>query len=68
MILILLVTIGGVIYYTIYKNVTDRETFDGKTVNLGNIPVDTTNNIFDLYNDAMEFDDLVHNYIDMLRL
>ena len=25
-------------------------------------------NIFDLYNDAMEFDDLVHNYIDMLRL
>ena len=25
-------------------------------------------NIFDLYNDAMEFDDLVHNDIDMLRL
>lgn len=40
MILLLLVTIGGVIYYTIYKNVTDRETFDGKTENLGNTPVD----------------------------
>jgi len=54
-ILILLVTIGGVIYYTIYKNVTDRETFDGKTENLGNIPVDTTNNIFDLYNSKTEY-------------
>lgn len=31
LIFILLVTIGGVIYYTIYKDVTDRETFDFKT-------------------------------------
>lgn len=48
-ILILLVSIGGVIYYTIYKDVTDRETFDGKKENLGNTPVDTTSNNFDFY-------------------
>lgn len=54
-ILILLVTIGGVIYYTIYKNVTDRETFDGKTEDLGNIPVDTTSNSSDLYNSKTEY-------------
>jgi len=48
-VLILVLTIGGVIYYTIYNNVTDRETFDGKTENLGNTPVDTTSNSFDFY-------------------
>ncbi|MDE6123758.1 MAG: hypothetical protein K2G22_00835 [Eubacterium sp.] len=25
------------------------------------------NNIFDLYHDAMEFDNLVNNYIDLIR-
>ncbi len=54
-ILILLVTIGGVIYYTIYKNVTNRETFDGKIENLGNISVDITNNSFDLYNSKTQY-------------
>ena len=55
MILILLVTIGGVIYYTIYKNVTNRETYDGKIENLGNISVDITNNSFDLYNSKTQY-------------
>ena len=58
-ILILLVTIGGVIYYTIYKDVTDRENFDGKKENLGNTPVDTTSNNFDFYIEKPE----IHNDI-----
>lgn len=47
LILILLAFIGGIIYYTIYKDVTGRESFNGKTVNLGNTPVDTKTNDID---------------------
>lgn len=42
-IFVLLITIGGGIYYTIYKDVTDRDNFSGETENLGNIPVETIN-------------------------
>lgn len=38
---ILLVAIGGIAYYLIYKSVTDRENFNGKTENLGSEPIDT---------------------------
>ena len=40
-VMVLLATICGIVYYIIYKNVTDRESFNDKIENISNTPVDT---------------------------